>query len=66
MPKSGWTSITVKVIIYDKLFAQWKREEDAMNLKGISSFSGYITFLLQDKIYPVDLEEEYLLATQQD
>jgi hypothetical protein len=45
-PKEGYKSITVKAEVYDYYFNQWLKVKDEYTLKGIQSFSAYITHIL--------------------
>lgn len=55
MPKAGFKSITVSENIYDRFHARFEKRKDALAMKGISSFSGYITFVLSE-----NFEKEYM------
>lgn len=51
MPAEGYKSITVPTKIYEILYEQWEKEKDHLSLKyGIRSFSGYISFRLNQVI----------------
>ncbi len=45
-PKEGYKSITVKTEIYDYYYNQYLKVKDEYALKGIHSFSAYITHIL--------------------
>ncbi len=45
MPKIGFSSITVTNFVYEKMQAEYHIVKDDMALQGITSFSGYITFI---------------------
>ena len=46
MPKSGFKSITLSEDIYDKFFDVYKKNKEEYAMKGINSFSGYVTYHL--------------------
>jgi len=51
MPAKGFKTITVKDNVYDFLFSEWEKSKDKLRLeKGITSFSGYVTYRLSQLI----------------
>ncbi|MBA4718953.1 MAG: hypothetical protein HRO68_07635 [Nitrosopumilus sp.] len=50
MPKAGFKSITVSENIYNEFHTQYEKKKDELGLKGISSFLGYITSQLVEKL----------------
>ncbi len=48
MPKEGFKSITVSEIVYDKFFDAYQKTKNELILKGVNSFSGYITYMLEE------------------
>ena len=48
MPKAGFKSITVSESIYNKFHDVYKKNKDDLAMKGINSFAGYITFMMED------------------
>ena len=50
MPKPGFKSITVSETVYDKFFEVYKKNKDNLTMKGVNSFAGYITYMLEDKM----------------
>ncbi len=49
MPREGYKSITVKQEVYDYLMKEYqKRKTELLTKHGISSFSGYVTFRLNE------------------
>jgi len=49
MPEKGYKSITVKQDVYDFLMKEYKAQKrDWLVRKGISSFSGYVTYRLNE------------------
>jgi hypothetical protein len=48
MPKAGFKSITVNEIIYDKFYQIFFDQKEKLSLKGVNSFSGYVTFCLEE------------------
>jgi len=51
MPTHGFKSITVHEAIYDKFFAVFNTNKEKLQMKGISSFSGYITSQINEIIH---------------
>lgn len=48
MPKAGFKSITVNERVYDKFYQVFFDQRDELVMKGVNSFSGYVTFCLED------------------
>ena len=48
MPKPGYKSITVSENIYNKFFKVYEKNKKGLELKGISSFSGYLTSMMEE------------------
>ncbi|NIP62139.1 MAG: hypothetical protein GWN01_15840 [Nitrosopumilaceae archaeon] len=48
MPKAGFKSITVSESVYDKFYDVYQKNKDGLSMKGISSFSGYVTYMLEE------------------
>lgn len=56
MPKAGFKSITVSETIYDKFMATYQASKNELAMKGVNSFAGYVTYMLEnlmakDKIF---------------
>jgi len=56
MPKSGFKSITVSENVYKKFFEVYEKRKKGLELKGISSFSGYLTnrmeeMMIKDEVF---------------
>lgn len=47
MPKAGFKSITVSEEVYDKFFEVFEKNKPDLVMKGINSFSGYVTYMLE-------------------
>ena len=47
MPKAGFKSITVSEEVYDKFFDVFEKNKPELTMKGINSFSGYVTYMLE-------------------
>jgi len=47
MPKEGFKSITVSEIVYDKFFDVYQKNKHELTMKGVNSFAGYVTYLLE-------------------
>ncbi len=48
LPKAGFKSITVNEIIYDKFYQIFFDQKQKLALKGVNSFSGYVTHCLEE------------------
>ncbi len=48
MPKAGFKSITVSETVYDKFYQVYQKSKAALAMKGVNSFSGYVTYMLED------------------
>ena len=56
MPKPGFKTITVSEAVYDKFNQAYQKNKDELTMKGVNSFAGYVTYLLEgvmkkDKIF---------------
>jgi hypothetical protein len=51
MPKPGYKSITVSEYVYKKFFQVYEKNKKGLELKGISSFSGYLTSMMDGTKY---------------
>lgn len=50
MPKAGFKSITISESVYDKFYDIFQKNKDELSMKGVNSFAGYITYMLEDKM----------------
>ncbi len=50
MPKAGFKSITISEQVYDKFFDVFQKNKSELAMKGVNSFAGYITYMLEDKM----------------
>ena len=48
MPKAGFKSITVSETVYDKFHDVFLKSKDDLAMKGVNSFSGYVTYMLEE------------------
>ncbi|HEY6885029.1 MAG TPA: hypothetical protein VI278_13430 [Nitrososphaeraceae archaeon] len=48
MPKPGYKSITVSENVYKKFFEVYEKNKKELELKGIMSFSGYLTSRMEE------------------
>ncbi len=48
MPKEGFKSITVSEIVYNKFFDVYQKNKEDLLMKGVNSFSGYVTYMLEE------------------
>ena len=50
MPKPGFKSITISETVYEKFFEVYEKNKDKLTMKGVNSFAGYITYMLEDSM----------------
>ncbi len=50
MPKPGFKSITVSESVYDKFYDVYEKSKDELSMKGVNSFAGYITYMLEENM----------------
>jgi len=48
LPKAGFKSITVSEEVYNRFHDIYKKNKQDLAMKGINSFAGYITFMMED------------------
>jgi hypothetical protein len=48
MPKAGFKSITISEQVYDKFHDVFVKNKSELAMKGVNSFAGYVTYLLED------------------
>ena len=48
MPKPGYKSITVSENIYKKFYKVYEKNKKGLEIKGIRSFSGYVTNMMEE------------------
>jgi hypothetical protein len=48
MPKPGFKSITVSENVYNKFFDIYEKSKKQLELRGMISFTGYLTSLMQE------------------
>ena len=48
MPKTGFKSFTISEVVYDKFNQVYQKNKDDLTMKGVNSFAGYVTYLLED------------------
>jgi hypothetical protein len=48
MPKPGFKSITVSENVYKKFFEVYEKNREGLELKGVTSFSGYLTSRMEE------------------
>jgi hypothetical protein len=48
LPKEGFKSITVSETVYDKFHDVYQKNKNELVMKGVNSFSGYITYMLEE------------------
>lgn len=60
MPRVGFKTITVTENIYDIFYQTWLKCKDDLAMKGVSSFSGYITYLIEEIMKEDKIFTKYL------
>ena len=50
MPKPGFKSITLSETVYDKFNEAYQKNKTELTMKGVNSFAGYVTYLLEQMI----------------
>ena len=50
MPKPGFKSITLSETVYDKFNEAYRKNKAELTMKGVNSFAGYVTYLLEQMI----------------
>ena len=55
MPKPGYKSITVSENVYKKFFEVYEKNRKGLELKGIMSFSGYLTSRMEEMMIKEEL-----------
>ncbi len=48
MPKEGFKSITVSEVVYDKFHDVYQKNKNELLMKGVNSFAGYVTYMLEE------------------
>ena len=48
MPKPGYKSITVSEHVYNKFFKAYDKNKKELEIKGVRSFSGYLTSMMEE------------------
>ena len=48
MPKAGFKSITVSETVYDKFHEVYFASQQDLAMKGVNSFAGYVTYMLEE------------------
>ncbi|NOJ29561.1 MAG: hypothetical protein DA328_05265 [Nitrososphaeraceae archaeon] len=59
MPKPGFKSITVSQNVYDKFFHIYEKKKNDLELKGITSFSGYLTSMMEEMMIKHEIFAKY-------
>jgi hypothetical protein len=60
MPKPGYKSITVSDNVYKKFFEVYEKNKKGLELKGISSFSGYLTSRMEEMMIKDEVFAKHL------
>ena len=50
MPNPGFKSITISEQVYEKFYDVYEKNKDKLTMKGVNSFAGYITYMLEDSM----------------
>lgn len=48
MPKAGFKSITISEQVYDKFHDVFQKNKSELAMKGVNSFAGYVTYMLEE------------------
>jgi len=48
LPKEGFKSITVSETVYDKFHDVYQKNKNELLMKGVNSFAGYVTYMLEE------------------
>ncbi len=48
LPKEGFKSITVSETVYDKFHDVYQKNKNELIMKGVNSFAGYVTYMLEE------------------
>ncbi len=59
MPKSGFKSITVSEYVYKKFFDVYEKSKKDLEMKGITSFSGYLTSMMEELMQKYEVFAKY-------
>ena len=59
MPKSGFKSITVSEYVYKKFFDVYEKSRKDLEMKGITSFSGYLTSMMEELMQKYEVFAKY-------
>ncbi len=60
MPKAGFKSITISEIVYNRFYTVYIKNRDKLMMKGVNSFAGYITYMLEDLMKKNNTNLRYL------
>ena len=71
MPKPGFKSITISETVYEKFFDVYEKNKDKLTMKGVNSFAGYITYMLEgsmlkDKTFAKSAPKLELMSIEDD
>lgn len=59
MPRTGFISITVRESIYDNFMDVYQKSKEELKNKGITTFTGYITHLMNESIHSSEVSKKY-------
>lgn len=59
LPRHGFKSITVTEQVYDNFYEVYSQIKEELNSKGVSSFAGYIAYLLENSVKNNELLQKY-------
>lgn len=59
MPKIGFKTFTVRDTVYEYFLKVWEKCKDDMAENGVSSFSAYITYLMEECLETHDIFAKY-------
>ena len=61
MPKPGYKSITVTENVYKHFFKVYEKNKKGLEIKGIRSFSGYLTSMMEEMMLRYEVFAKHAL-----
>jgi predicted CopG family antitoxin len=59
MPKPGYKSITVSENVYNKFLKVYEKNKKGLEIKGVRSFSGYLTSMMEETMVRYEAFAKY-------
>ena len=60
MPKPGFKSITVSENVYRKFFEVYEKNRKDLELRGVTSFSGYLTSMMEEMMIKYEASAKHV------